>query len=108
MRCWDVGGAYQGAPGPEAGACHLPMPLKGFAMLGSSVGLRGSCQFSFTCTMLLGKLFLPCPFLVKHLWGLVVFPLDQFTLVYQAVTWTVAVDVSTVECCGSWNCPQKK
>lgn len=77
IRCWDAGGAYQGAPGPETGVYHLPGTLKGFAMLGSSVGLRGFCQFSFTCTVLLGKLFVPCPFLVKCLWGLVVFSLGS-------------------------------
>lgn len=93
----------------RTGTCHLPVILKGFAVLGSGVGLGGSCQFSFTSTMLLGKLFVSCPFPAKHLWALVVFPLDQFPpLVYQAVTRTVAVVVSLCRCCGSWHCPQKK
>lgn len=49
----------QAKSSPEPGACHLPVTVKGFAVLGSSVGLRGSCQFSFFCTVLLGKLFVP-------------------------------------------------
>ena len=76
---WEVPTrVLQAKSSPETGACHLPVTLKGFAVLGSSVELRDSCQFSFTCTVLLGKLFVACPFPVKHLWGLVVFPLDQF------------------------------
>jgi len=94
---------------PKTGSRHLPVTLKGFAGLGSSVGLQGSCQFSFTCTVLLGKPFVPCPFPVKHLWGLVVFPLGQFpSLVCQVVMWTAAVDASLCRCRGSWRCPQEK
>lgn len=57
----------------------------------------------------LGKLFVPCPFSVKLLCGLVVFPLDEFpSLAYRAVTWAVAVDVSVWGSSGSSHCPTKK